>query len=51
MHSIFISIGFEKDVVKHLDVSLNKNQGVLPKSHIYCAHLTSAMFEHSYVSS
>ena len=51
MHSIFISIGFEKGVVKHLDVTLNKNQGVLPTPHIYYTYLTSAMFEHSYVSS
>ena len=49
--SIFIPIGFEKDVAKDLNVSLKINQGVLPTPDIYYTHVTSAMFEHSYVSS
>ena len=49
--SIFIPIVFEKDVAKHLNVSLNINQRALPTSHIYFTHLTSAMFEQSYISS
>ena len=48
--SVFIPIGFEKDVAKHLNVSLNMNQRVLRTPHIYYTHLASAMFEHSYVS-
>ena len=49
--SIFIPIGFEKDVAKHLNVSLKINQRVLPTHGIYYTHVTSAMFEHSCVSS
>ena len=49
--SIFIPIGFEKDVAKHLNVSLKINQRVLPTPDIYYTHVTSAMFEHSCVSS
>ena len=42
---------FEKDVAKYLNVILNVSQRVLPTPHIYYTHLTSAMFEHSNVSS
>ena len=47
-NSIFVPTGFEKDVVKHLNVSLNIIQRVLPTLHVCYTHLTSAMFEQSH---